>query len=352
MGIEASLFGHLPDGRAVTKYTMWQEGGIRCSVLDLGGIIAQLLVPDKSGALADVVCGFERATDYFRDRAYHGALIGRVANRIANGRFYLNGKEYELSKNLGKHHHHGGICGFSRRFWQVTVADEGAPTLLLHYTSPAGEEGYPANLDVRVTYALKDAHTLSIRYEARTDAPTPVNLSHHPYFNLAGYCGNTVCDHVLWLDASCYLESDGEGIPTGQILPTEGTPMDFSAPKSVGVDMDADFPALRAAHGFDHCYCFDGADGTLLHRATLSHQPSGREMRLYTTQPTLHLYTANFCNDALPMKGGYHQKPHLGLCLETQKMPDSVHHPHFTNTLLMPYEKYDHTTEYVFSVIQ
>lgn len=352
MGVLKSLFGYLPDGRAVTKYTLESQGGIRCAVLDLGGILAQLLVPDADGVLDDVVCGFDRAADYFQDQAYHGAIIGRVANRIASGCFTLDGKEYVLSKNLGNHHHHGGVGGFSRRFWRVTVPDERVPEIVLHYTSPAGEEGYPANLDVRVTYTLKGADTLSIRYEAQTDAPTPVNLSQHPYFNLAGYRGNTVCDHTLWLDSSQYLENNAEHLPTGRILPVAGTPMDFCTPKRVGEDIDADFSALRTAKGFDHCYCFENADGALRHRATLFHAPSGREMRLYTTQPALHLYTANFCNATLPMRGGYRQRPHLGLCLETQKMPDSVHHSHFTDTILYPNEKYDHTTEYVFSVIK
>lgn len=352
MGVTKTLFGYLPNGRAITKYTLLHESGFRCSVLDRGGVIEELLVPDANGELANVVCGFDRCEDYLKDGAYHGAIIGRVANRIANGRFSLDGTEYALSQNLGKHHHHGGSVGFSHRFWEATVADADAPTLSLRYHSPAGEEGYPANLDVCVTYALKDAHTLSIRYEARADAPTPVNLSQHPYFNLAGYHGNTVCDHVLWLNASSYLENGEEGLPTGRILPVAGTPMDFSVPKCVGRDIDADFPPLREALGYDHCYCLNGADGTLSHSATLSHAASGREMKLYTTQPTLQLYTANFCDAALPMRGGHAQRPHLGLCLETQKMTDSVHHPHFTDVILRPGEKYDHTTEYVFSVVK
>ncbi len=352
MGVTKSLFGVLPDGRVITKYTLAQEKGIRLSVLDLGGIIQELLVPDANGALGDVVCGFDSAADYLRDGAYHGAIIGRVANRIANGRFTLNGVEYKLSKNLGEHHHHGGVGGFSHRFWDVRVENESVPAISLHYHSPAGEEGYPASLDVCVTYTLKNEHTLSIRYEAHADAPTPVNLSQHPYFNLAGYRGNTVCDHELWIDAARYLENGAEGIPTGRILPVASTPMDFSVPKLVGKDIDADFSALRVACGFDHCYCFDGANGALAHRATLFHAASGREMKLYTTQPTVHLYTANFCDEALPMRGGHRQQPHLGLCLETQKMPDSVHHSHFTDTILRPNEKYDHTTEYVFSVVK
>lgn len=351
MGVTKSLFGHLPNGRAVTKYTLCIDGGIRCSVLDLGGIIQELLVPGANGEFADVVCGFDRVTDYFRDRAYHGALIGRVANRIANGRFSLNGVEYRLSKNLGEHHHHGGVNGFSRRSFDVTVADARVPSISLRYHSPSGEEGYPADLDVQVTYTLKDAHTLCVNYRAFASAPTPVNLSQHPYFNLAGYRGNTVCDHELQIGALRYLENDAQGLPTGRILPVSGTPMDFTHSKRVGKDMEADFYALQAARGFDHCYCFDGADGTLAHRATLFHAESGREMKLYTTQPAVHLYTANFCNEDLPMKGGYRQRPHLGLCLETQKMPDSVHHPHFTDTVLLPGEKYDHTTEYHFSVV-
>lgn len=178
-----------------------------------------------------------------------------------------------------------------------------------------------------------------------------MNLSQHPYFNLATYRGNTVLDHHLWIDASRYLENDSEGLPTGQILPVRGTPMDFSSPKCVGEDIDTDFSAICTVRGFDHCYCFDGADGTLAHRATLLHKPSGREMRLYTTQPALHLYTANSFDKDLPLKGGYPQQAHFGLCLETQKMPDSVHHSHFTSTVLLPDEKYDHITEYRFSVI-
>ena len=352
MGVVKSLFGYLPNGRAITKYTLSRKGGISCSVLDLGGIIQELLVKDARGEYADVVCGFDGAVSYFRDRAYHGALIGRVANRIANGSFCLNGTEYVLSKNLGNHHHHGGVGGFAYRFWDVSVIEGDPPAIALRYHSPAGEEGYPADLDVCVHFALKDANTLSVRYEAYCDAPTPVNLSQHPYFNLAGYRGNTVCDHELWLDALRYLENRADRLPTGRILPVSGTPMDFSVPKLVGADMESAFPALQAARGFDHCYCFDNADGTLAHRATLSHAPSGRELRLYTTQPTVHLYTANFCEESLLMKGGYRQRPHFGLCLETQKMPDSVHHPHFTNTVLMPGEKYDHTTEYRFSVIR
>ena len=351
MGVEQSLFGYLPDGRRITKYTLAQKGGIRCSVLDLGGIIQELCVPDASGRYADVVCGFDSAADYLRDRAYHGALIGRVANRIANGRFSLNGVEYTLSKNLGEHHHHGGVGGFSRRFWDVSVIEGDTPAIALCYHSPAGEEGYPACLDVRVTFTLKDTQTLCVHYEATCDAPTPVNLSQHPYFNLAGYRGNTVCDHKLWIDASHYLENHASGLPTGRILPVAGTPMDFSTPKLVGADIEADFPALCQARGFDHCYCFDGTSGALVHRVTLSHPPSGREMWLYTTQPTVHLYTANFFNEDLPMRGGYPQRAHLGICLETQKMPDSVHHPHFTNTVLLPGEKYDHTTEYHFSAM-
>lgn len=351
MGVAKTLFGYLPSGHAVTKYTLSIDGGICCSVLDLGGIIQELLVPDANGEFADVVCGFDHVTDYFRDGAYHGALIGRVANRIKGGRFSLNGVEYVLSQNLGEHHHHGGSNGFSRRFFDVIVADERVPSISLQYHSPSGEEGYPADLDVTVTFTLKDARTLCVHYEALCDAPTPVNLSQHPYFNLAGYRGNTVCDHELQIDALRYLENDAAGLPTGRILSAKGTPMDFTKPKRVGKDIESDFQALQAARGFDHCYCFDAADGMLAHRATLFHAASGREMKLYTTQPTLHLYTANFCDETLPMKGGYRQRPHLGLCLETQKMPDSVHHPHFTNTVLLPGEKYDHTTEYHFSVV-
>lgn len=350
MSIQKSFFGTAPNGTPITEYRMWAKDGICCSVLNYGGILRQLLVPDKNGCMADVVCGFDSAEDYFRDKAYHGALIGRVANRIANATFSLNGKSYTLTKNLGNHAHHGGVTGVSRQFWQVTPVDGASPQLILRYFSPDGDGGFPGNLEITVTYTLKTPYALSIRYQARTDEPTPVNLSNHAYFNLGGYSGNLVSDHELWMDATHYLENDEGKLPTGQILPVTGTPLDFTVTKPIGRDIETDFPAVRDAGGYDHCYVFADAKCDLPHRATLFHPASGREMKVYTTQPALQLYTANVCNENLPLKGGFSQKPHFAVCLETQKMTDSVHHPNFTDTVLLPGQKYDHTTEYVFSV--
>ncbi len=348
MSIQKEYFDRLPDGRAVMKYTLQNQSGASVSVLDLGGAIQQLLIPDQYDRKVDIVCGFDHAADYFYARGCHGALVGRFANRIANASFYLNGKKHELSANHNGSHLHGGFGGFHKKLWQVTPIDSADPSLVLFYRSPDGEEGYPGNLDVTVTYTLKEPATLSIRYKARTDAPTHVNLTNHAYFNLGGYDSGEIYDHVLFCDSSYILEIDDNSLPTGGFVPVEGTVFDFRTPKPLGKDIDK----LTQTRGYDHCYCFSRAEHEpLSHRATLIHPQSGRSLRLFTTQPAVHLFTANFSNDPqYPFKGGVPQHPHCAVCLETQKMPDSPNHPHFTPTVLLPGEEYDHTTEYVFSV--
>ncbi|MBE6554817.1 MAG: galactose mutarotase [Ruminococcaceae bacterium] len=352
MSIQKQHFDTLPDGREVYRYLMRNESGMSVAILDLGGAIQQILVPDRRGRYTDVVGGYDNAFDYFYGDGYQGALIGRVGNRIARGKFTLGGKEYSLYINNGVNHLHGGKEGFSHKIWSVTAKDGSEPALELSYVSPDGEEGYPGTLTVTVTYTLTARGGLSIRYVATTDKTTVLNLTNHCYFNLGGFASGKILDHVLMMDADTYLPTDETLIPTGELRSVAGTPFDFRAPKEVGKDFCADNVDLKIAGGYDHCFNFTGgATAEPTCRATLYHKESGREMKVYTNQPAVQFYSGNFLNNAdHPFKGGYPQGLQNALCLETQHMPDSINQKGFTNTVLHPGEVYDYTTEYVFSV--
>lgn len=352
MSIVKQHFGILPDGSNVHRYTMKNENGMSVSILDFGGVIQQILVPDRRGRFTDVVGGYDNVTDYYYGDGYQGALIGRWGNRICRGKFTLEGKQYTLYINNGENHLHGGKEGFDHKIWSVTEQDGAEPALVLHYVSPDGEEGYPGTLDLTVTYTLKQSNALSIRYVATTDKPTVLNLTNHCYFNLGGFASGKILDHVLQLDADTYLPTDEGLIPTGEIKSVTGTPFDFRTPKTIGKDFNSDNADLRFAGGYDHCFNFTGgAPKEPIWRATLYDPASGREMRVITDQPCVQCYTGNFLSNAEhPFKGGYPQSPQNAVCLETQHMPDSPNHENFTNTVLRPDEVYDFTTEYVFSV--
>ncbi len=352
MSILKQLFGVLPDGRAVHRYFLQGKADIRVAILDFGGAVQQLLVPDRLGRLTDIVGGYDNLTDYVQGDGYQGALIGRWGNRIAGGRFTLDGQRYELFLNDGKNHLHGGKEGFSHKIFAVTEKDGDEPALELRYVSPDGEEGYPGTLSLCVTYTLKKENALSIHYVATTDRPTVLNLTNHTYFNLGGFASGPVYDHVLMLDADTYLPTDAGLIPTGEIRPVADTPFDFRKPKAVGRDIAAENEDLRLAGGYDHCFNFVGGETKEpLCRAVLFDPASGREMKVLTNQPCVQCYTANFlCNKDHPFKGGYPQGKRNAICLETQHMPDSVNHGNFTNAVLRPGDRYDYTTEYAFSV--
>jgi aldose 1-epimerase len=280
-----------------------------------------------------------------------GAIVGRYGNRIADGKFTLNGKEYQLTRNevTRDGHLHGGAVGVDKRIWHDRVRQ--GKQLRLTVQLADGEEGYPGNLDVTVTYTLTADNRLSIRYEATTDKTTPLNLTNHSYFNLGGFASGKIFDHVLTMDADGFLETDDELIPTGNIVPVAGTPFDFRKGKAVGADFYADYEALHLAGGYDHCMVFseNNSDEVVL-RATLYDPKSGRTMRMLTNQPCVQLYTGNFLkNPEHPFKGGYPQATQNAMCLETQHMPDSPNHENFTDCLLRPGEKYDYTTVYAFS---
>lgn len=352
MSIKKKLFGVLSDGTEVYSYTMRNANGMKVKILSYGGAIAQIKVPDKKGCFTDVVGGYDCLDSYVNGDGYQGALIGRWGNRIARGKFTLEGKDYSLFINNGVNHLHGGEFGYNAKVWDVTEIDGDEPALKLHILSPDGDEGYPGNLDLIVTYKLSAQNGLSIRYEATTDKTTVINLTNHTYFNLAGYASGSIHPLMLWLDADTYLPTDDTLIPTGEIRSVEGTPFDFRMPKTVGRDINCDNEDLRIAGGYDHCFNFVGGETKEpVKRAELYDPESGRVMEVFTNQPCVQFYSGNFLNNAaFPFKGGYKQSLQTLLCLETQHMPDSVNHSNFTNCVLKPNEKYDHTTEYRFSV--
>lgn len=351
MSIVKNLFGTLADGRAVHAYTLSNVGGMRAMILDRGGVICQLHVPDKEGRLVDVVGGYDNLDYYVNASGYQGALIGRFGNRIANATFTLNGKAYPLFANNNGNHLHGGKDGFNSKIWHVVEKDGDEPELKLTYVSPDGEEGYPGTLTVCVTYRLTADNALSIRYVATTDKKTILNLTNHAYFNLGGYASGTVRNHLLQMDADSYVRTNEKLIPTGELVSVEGTPFDFREMKPVGRDIDADNVDLKNAGGYDHCFNFAGGETKEpVLRATLKDPVSGRVMKMYTNQPCVQLYTGNFLdNDGYPFKGGLVKAKQMALCLETQHMPDSIHHENFTNVVLDVGETYDYTTVYAFS---
>ena len=352
MNITKEKFGTLCDGREVFAYTLKNAGGMSAKILDYGGVVVELRAPDKNGAFCDVVGGYDTLESYVNADGYLGALIGRFGNRIANGKFSLDGVEYTLATNNGKNHLHGGKVGFDSKIWDVTVCDGEEPSLVLRYTSPDGEEGYPGELKVTVSYTLTSDNALSINYKATTDKSCPINLTNHSYFNLAGYGRGDVLTHELWIDADRYLPTDESLIPTGEIASVIGTPFDFREPKEIGRDIGAKNKDLIYAGGYDHCLCFTGGErGKVEKRIELYHRESGRLMEVYTDQPCVQVYTANFLNDEhYPLKSGVPQRTQSFICLETEHMPDSPNHKNFTDTVLSPSDVYNYTTIYKFSV--
>ncbi len=352
MSIKKKLFGILPDGNEVFSYTLRNSNGMKVKILNYGGAIAQIKVPDKKGCFSDVVGGYDCLDSYVRGDGYQGALIGRWGNRIAKGKFTLEGKNYSLFINNGVNHLHGGQFGYNAKIWDVTEVDGDEPALKLHILSPDGDEGYPGNLDLTVTYSLSNKNGLSIRYQAKTDKTTVLNLTNHTYFNLRGYASGSIHPLQLCLDADSYLPTDDTLIPTGEIRSVEGTPFDFRVAKEIGRDICADNLDLKLAGGYDHCLNFTGGETKEpVKRGELYDPESGRVMEVFTNQPCVQLYSGNFLtNEEFPFKGGYKQTPQTFVCLETQHMPDSINHENFTNCVLMPDEEYDYITEYRFSV--
>lgn len=347
MAIQSSPFGTTRNGRNVTLFQL-ENNGAACALLDYGATIQSLTVPDRTGTLADVVQGFGDIAGYEGPgNPYMGATVGRYANRIAGGSFTLDGETYTLNVNdsTGLLSIHGGRIGFDKKIWTAEPAGEAAVRMTL--VSPDGDEGYPGTLQVEVLFTLSADHALRIDYTAVTDRKTVLNLTNHSYFNLSGHDAGTIRDHVLQINADRFTAFDfGTTLPTGEIVPVEGTPMDFRAPKPIGRDIDG---AINGA-GYDHNFCLThAAPGEPVLAAAVEDPASGRTLECRTTQPGIQLYTANGLN-SLAGKGGAVYRRQSSFCLETQHYPDSPTHPHFPSTVLRPGETWRHTCIYAFGV--
>ncbi len=337
-----SPFGNLADGAAVELFTLENANGLVAKITNYGAIITAVQVPDRAGKLGDVVLGFDNLAQYLGKHPCFGATVGRVANRIARGRFVLDGAACTLAINNGPNHLHGGLKGFDKVLWRATPLDGAA--VKLAYTSRDGEEGYPGELAVEVVMSLTDANELRLDYSAVTNKATPVNLTNHSYFNLAGQ-GN-ILDHELTLAASYYTPGDAGLIPTGEIAPVKGTPLDFTTPHRIGERFSQ--VKLEPA-GYDHNFVIDGGGQGLTFAARAFDRVSGRVLEAFTTQPGVQLYTANSMDGSLIGKGGVGYPCHAGFCLETQHYPDSVNQPGFPSVILRPGQTYRQTTVYKFS---
>lgn len=349
-GVSRSAFGRLPDGRPVELFTLTNAHGIEVRAMTYGAIITSIRTPDRNGTPADIALGFDSLGGYLGGSPYFGAVVGRYANRIAGGRFTLDGVGYQLARNNGPNTLHGGARGFDKVLWSGEPFETGSTVgVRLRYDSPDGEEGYPGALAVQVTYTLTDADELMVDYEASTTKATPINLSQHTYWNLHGD-GGDILDHALTLDASAFTPVDSTLIPTGQIAPVAGTPFDFRRATPIGARINDQHEQLRFGRGYDHNWVIDrDRPGTLVHAARLEDPVSGRRLDISTTEPGVQFYSGNFLDGSLKGKGGRVYGHRTGLCLETQHFPDSPNHQNFPSTVLRPGEHYRSRTVIAFS---
>lgn len=351
MQVKKESFGRMADGQSVDIYTLTNSNGAEARITNYGGIVVSLKMPDRSGAFDDVVLGFNTLDGYLKaPTVYFGALIGRYGNRIAKGRFTLNGKEYKLATNNNENHLHGGIRGFDKVLWHARpLSGNAGAALELTYPSKDGEEGYPGNLSVRVVYTLTDANELKIDYMATTDRDTVVNLTHHSYFNLAGEGNGDILQHELQIEADQFTPVDATLIPTGELRKVAGTPFDFTQPTVIGARIGADDEQLKFGNGYDHNWVLRGTMGQLRQAARVTEAKSGRVMEVWTTEPGIQFYSGNFLDGTLTGKRGKIYQQRFGLCLETQHFPDSPNKPNFPSTVLRKGGRYETHTVYKFS---
>jgi len=348
--VEAVPFGTTAAGEAVELYRVRSPGGVAVEVATYGGTIISLRTPDRHGRPGDIVLGFETLGPYLNGSPYFGAIIGRYGNRIAGARFRLGGVTYRLSPNAGSDHLHGGYRGFDKVVWRAEPFESGgAAGVVFEHTSPDGTEGYPGSLDVRVRYTLSDDGDLAFDYAARSDRPTPVNLTQHSYFNLSGAGSGDVLGHELMLHADAFTPVDESQIPTGEIRPVDGTPFDFRKPTSIGARIDGDDEQLRRGGGYDHNFVLTRPGGGLEPAARVVDPSSGRVLEVQTTEPGVQLYTGNLLDGSIRGRGGAYG-PRSGFCLETQHFPDSPNQQTFPSTILRPGEEYRSRTVLTFGV--
>jgi aldose 1-epimerase len=347
MEVKKQEFGQLPDGQKVDLYVLTNAAGLRAKVMTYGATLVSLEVPDREDNFADITLGCDSLEGYLSESPYFGSTVGRYANRIAKGKFTLDGVEYTLAQNNGENHLHGGIQGFDKVLWDAEpIRMEEAVGVKFFYLSKDGEEGYPGNLRCTVTYLLTDRDELRITYETETDKRTPVNLTHHSYFNLAGQGNGDILDHELMLDANKYTPVDEGLIPTGEIRDVEDTPMDFTTPHTIGERID------QVEGGYDHNFVLRGGGGTLILAARVYEPDSGRVMEIRTTEPGIQFYSGNFLDGSITGKSGKIYHKHYGFCLEPQHFPDSPNKPNFPSTILNPRDRYMSITVFKFTTQQ
>ena len=352
-GITRASFGVAPDSTPVDVFTLVNAHGVRVRILTYGGIVQTLETPDKAGKLDDIVLGFDDMAGYVKSSPYFGAIVGRYGNRIARGRFTLDGKTYKLAVNNGPNALHGGIKGFDKVVWAAQqFSNDSSVGVVLTHTSPDGDEGYPGTLRAKVTYTLTNRDELAIDYEATTDKATPVNLTNHTYWNLAGDGKRDILGHVLTLESSAIVPVDSTLIPTGKLMPVAGTPFDFRTPTAIGARIDAPDVQIRYGKGYDHTWVLDGArqDG-LAHAAHVAEPTTGRTLDIYTTEPGVQFYTGNFLDGSAVGKHGHAYNFRYGIALETHHYPDSPNQPSFPSTILRPGETYRTRTVYRFGTM-
>ena len=349
--INRALFGTTPDGSQVEAFTLTNANGIELRTISYGAIIVSLRVPDRTGRMDDIVLGYDSLQGYLRVSPYFGAIVGRYGNRIGSGRFTLDGRTYRLATNNGPNHLHGGNRGFDKVVWQAEpLQNDSGVGVTFTYTSPDGEEGYPGTLLARVSYTLTDRDELVVEYHATTDQATPVNLTQHTYFNLAGDGRGDILGHELLINADSFTPVDSTLIPTGSMAPVDGTPFDFRTPTAIGARIGADDQQLRFGGGYDHNFVLQQEDAAIGRAARVVEPSTGRTLDIYTTEPGLQFYSGNFLDGTITGKGGrvYHHR--YGLCLETQHYPDSPNQPQFPSTVLRPGQEYRSRTVWVFGV--
>ncbi len=345
--VEHEPFGMSAEGKAISAFTLTNRNGLKAKIINYGATLTELFVPDREGKFADVTLGFDNLAGYLARHPYFGCITGRVANRISKGKFVLNGREFTLATNNGANHLHGGLKGLDTKVWDAEpLNDQEGPAVRFTLRSPDGDEGFPGNLALEVFYTLTNDDQLRIEYFAKSDQDTPVNLTNHAYWNLAGHDKGSIENHILEIRSSLYTPVDESSIPTGEILSVRGTPMDFSSAAEIGSRIN---DLGNKPPGYDHNYVLQKREpGTLSHAATLSEPKSGRVMELWTTEPGVQLYTANYLDGKVSGKAGVVYKQHGAVCLEAQHFPDSVNHAHFPSVILKAGEIYRQTTVHKF----
>ncbi len=347
--VKREAFGSVT-GRSIEQLTLTNANGVEVRAITYGGIITSLKTPDRGGAMGDVVLGFDSLDGYLGDHPYFGAIIGRYGNRIGKGRFSIDQQEYRLATNNGPNHLHGGIKGFDKQIWKAEILPPmaGQSAVAFGYTSPDGEEGYPGELLVEVTYTLNDRNELIVDYLARSSKPTHVNLTQHSYFNLSG--SGDILGHELMINADRFTPVDATLIPTGELAPVEGTPFDFRKATAIGARIDAPHPQITVGPGYDHNWVLNRSGDGLQHAARVVEPKSGRTLDVSTTEPGMQFYAGNFLDGKLIGKGGQSYGRRSGFCLETQHFPDSPNKAGFPTTLLKPGQEYKSRTVFTFGV--